>query len=221
MFTRVKKPIHVKKNTQEEVGNFHFGNCYSLYSSEPNKKNTMGKKLTEQEIVEHSKDVNQGFDTCSICQGVELMGEMLSVEPDSNNSDLICKECDAKLEDVSKRYPYNSDTSLKRFANKRLRNYTIGEAVTTFKNVRIVTNRQFHNILRDYDNKPYKTGTNTNNSHKEFDSIDEAITFAKLISRSNSYEDYYVANNSNNKYYVVEMNNYNAKDIGVIVSDKF
>jgi len=51
----------------------------------------MGKKLTVEEINEHSKNPNQGFDNCSICNGVELAGSMNEVNKES--FDLICSEC--------------------------------------------------------------------------------------------------------------------------------
>ena len=51
----------------------------------------MGKKLTEEEIKEYSKDQNQGFDICSVCGEVELRGPMKEVSAESFH--LICDEC--------------------------------------------------------------------------------------------------------------------------------
>lgn len=54
----------------------------------------MGKKLTIEEIEEHSKNIYQAFDICSVCSEVELEGGMTSVSEESD--DLICDECKEK-----------------------------------------------------------------------------------------------------------------------------
>ena len=54
----------------------------------------MGKKLTVEEIDEHSKDLYQAFDICSKCDEVELEGKMNSVSDESD--ELICNECKNK-----------------------------------------------------------------------------------------------------------------------------
>ena len=54
----------------------------------------MGKKLTPIEIAEHIiKYPNHGFDSCSICNGVETQNTMKQVNPDGEDFDLICDEC--------------------------------------------------------------------------------------------------------------------------------
>ena len=50
-------------------------------------------KLTEKEIEKYSKDINQGFDTCSVCNGVELAMSMQQIDANAENFDLICDDC--------------------------------------------------------------------------------------------------------------------------------
>lgn len=54
----------------------------------------MGKKLTIEEIDEHSKNMYQAFDVCSACNEVELDGGMTHISEESDN--LICDECKKK-----------------------------------------------------------------------------------------------------------------------------
>ena len=62
----------------------------------------MGKKLTVEKIDELSKDINTGFDTCSICKGVEIANSMYSVNDNSDDFDLICEECSEKSNNKKK-----------------------------------------------------------------------------------------------------------------------
>lgn len=48
-------------------------------------------KLSVEEIVELSKDPNQGFDICCKCDCVQPYGTMQDLEEDSFN--LVCKNC--------------------------------------------------------------------------------------------------------------------------------
>ena len=181
----------------------------------------MGKKLTVKEIDGYSKNTNQGFDNCSICDGIELKGKMIEIEPNSNNWDLVCEECNAKLEDVSKRYPYMYEKPIEQFEKTELRDFKVGDLVTTYKNIHVITNSTYHDVLRMYRGINFKVDTNTNNIKKEFDKLSDAIDFAQLIAMNTSYENYYVTSNLNGMFYVIEVSTHAQTDIGIVLTNKF
>jgi hypothetical protein len=51
--------------------------------------------LTVEQIKEHSKDPNQGFDNCAVCGCVELANTMKLIVEDKD--DLICEKCNSDI----------------------------------------------------------------------------------------------------------------------------
>jgi len=181
----------------------------------------MGKKLTIKEIEENTKDINQGFDTCCVCGEVELKGNMLEVNPNSNNWDLICTECNNAVNDIKDLYPYPYSISKTQFDKPIDHTFAMNENVSKRKNIYVIQTKTYHEILRDYHNIHFKVGSNVNQGDKQFDTLEQAESFAKLISSTNTYSSYYVVSNKNGLFYVIGTDEYNTQDIGTIVSKEF